>query len=56
MVSYADSFFFGITADYDSAPDVDALAWQHRETGCGAGELGRARRARKTLGLNELIG
>jgi diacylglycerol O-acyltransferase / wax synthase len=26
MVSYADSFFFGITADYDSAPDVDALA------------------------------
>ena len=26
MVSYADRFFFGITADYDSAPDVDALA------------------------------
>jgi WS/DGAT/MGAT family acyltransferase len=26
MVSYADSFFFGITADYDSAPDVDKLA------------------------------
>ncbi|WP_159229159.1 WS/DGAT/MGAT family O-acyltransferase [Mycolicibacterium vanbaalenii] len=26
MVSYADRFSFGITADFDSAPDVDALA------------------------------
>lgn len=26
MISYADQFCFGITADYDSAPDVDALA------------------------------
>jgi hypothetical protein len=26
MVSYAGRFSFGITADYDSAPDVDALA------------------------------
>ena len=26
MLSYDDQFFFGITADYDSAPDVDALA------------------------------
>ena len=26
MLSYADRFCFGITADYDSAPDVDALA------------------------------
>jgi len=26
MISYADQFSFGITADYDSAPDVDALA------------------------------
>jgi diacylglycerol O-acyltransferase / wax synthase len=26
MVSYADTFAFGITADYDSAPDIDALA------------------------------
>jgi hypothetical protein len=26
MLSYADRFSFGITADYDSAPDVDALA------------------------------
>jgi len=25
MVSYADSFIFGITADYDTAPDVDQL-------------------------------
>jgi diacylglycerol O-acyltransferase / wax synthase len=26
MVSYADAFVFGITADYDTAPDIDALA------------------------------
>jgi diacylglycerol O-acyltransferase len=26
MLSYADAFIFGITADYDTAPDVDALA------------------------------
>jgi WS/DGAT/MGAT family acyltransferase len=26
MISYADRFSFGITADYDSAPDVDKLA------------------------------
>ncbi len=26
MLSYADSFTFGITADYDAAPDVDKLA------------------------------
>lgn len=25
MLSYADRFFFGVTADFDSAPDVDAL-------------------------------
>ena len=26
MLSYADDFVFGITADYDTAPDIDALA------------------------------
>jgi WS/DGAT/MGAT family acyltransferase len=26
MVSYADSFVFGITADHDTAPDIDRLA------------------------------
>lgn len=26
MLSYADTFVFGITADYDTAPDIDALA------------------------------
>lgn len=26
MLSYADRFVFGITADYDTAPDIDALA------------------------------
>lgn len=43
MLSYAGRFSFGITADYDSAPDVDALA-----RGIEAGvhrlaELGRSR-------------
>ena len=26
MLSYADKFVFGITADYDTAPDIDVLA------------------------------
>jgi diacylglycerol O-acyltransferase / wax synthase len=26
MLSYADTFIFGITADYDTAPDIEALA------------------------------
>ena len=26
MLSYADNFIFGITADYDTAPDIEALA------------------------------
>ena len=26
MVSYADSFIFGITADYDTVPDIEVLA------------------------------
>jgi WS/DGAT/MGAT family acyltransferase len=26
MLSYADSFVFGITADYEAAPDIEALA------------------------------
>jgi len=26
MLSYADTFIFGITADYETAPDVEALA------------------------------
>ena len=26
MLSYADKFVFGITADYDTAPDIEALA------------------------------
>ncbi|PQP51514.1 WS/DGAT/MGAT family O-acyltransferase [Mycolicibacterium austroafricanum] len=44
MLSYAGRFSFGITADYDSAPDVDALA---RGIGDGVrclAELGRAER------------
>jgi hypothetical protein len=26
MLSYADTFIFGITGDFDTAPDIDALA------------------------------
>ncbi len=26
MVSYGDNFVFGITADYDTAPDIEVLA------------------------------
>jgi len=26
MLSYADKFIFGITADYDTAPDIETLA------------------------------
>jgi diacylglycerol O-acyltransferase len=26
MLSYADKFLFGITADFDTAPDIEALA------------------------------
>ena len=44
MVSYADSFFFGITADYDSAPDVDALARGIENGVRELAALGRARR------------
>lgn len=43
MLSYAGRFSFGITADFDSAPDVDALA-QGIEAGVQRlAELGRAR-------------
>lgn len=47
MVSYADSFFFGITADYDSAPDVDALARGIEDGVRGLAALGRARRRKQ---------
>lgn len=36
MISYADRFCFGITADYDSAPDIEALS---RGIECGVAQL-----------------
>ncbi|PRC42538.1 wax ester/triacylglycerol synthase family O-acyltransferase [Mycobacterium sp. ITM-2017-0098] len=43
MVSYAGRFSFGITADFDSAPDVDALARGIENAVQQLAELGRAR-------------
>ncbi|OBG36324.1 diacylglycerol O-acyltransferase [Mycobacterium alsense] len=44
MLSYADMFIFGITADYDAAPDIEALA-----TGIenGVAQLVKASRTRE---------
>lgn len=44
MVSYADQFIFGITADYDTAPDIDALATGIQD---GVARLVTASRARR---------
>jgi len=44
MVSYADSFVFGITADYDTAPDIQSLANGIEE---GVARLVGASRARR---------
>jgi diacylglycerol O-acyltransferase len=43
MVSYADTFVFGITADYDTAPDIEALAAGIEQ---GVAQLVAAARAR----------
>jgi diacylglycerol O-acyltransferase / wax synthase len=47
MVSYADSFFFGITADYDTAPEVDEFANGIED---GLKRLAAISRARRTRG------
>jgi diacylglycerol O-acyltransferase / wax synthase len=44
MVSYADTFVFGIIADYDTAPDVEALAAGIED---GVAQLVAAGRARR---------
>ena len=44
MVSYADRFIFGITADYDTAPDIEALATGIED---GVARLVKASRARR---------
>jgi WS/DGAT/MGAT family acyltransferase len=43
MLSYADTFIFGITADYDTAPDIEALAAGIEN---GVAQLVKASRAR----------
>ena len=43
MLSYADRFFFGVIADYDSAPDVDALAAGIEDAVWQLAELSRKR-------------
>ena len=49
MLSYADSFIFGITADYDTAPDIEALAAGIEDGVARLVTVGRARR--RTSGL-----
>ena len=44
MLSYADNFIFGITADYDTAPDIEALAAGIED---GVARLVAASRARR---------
>lgn len=44
MISYADNFVFGITADYDTAPDIESLAAGIEN---GVAELVKASRVRR---------
>ena len=48
MLSYADTFVFGITADYDTAPDIDALAAGIENGVAQLVEAGRTRRRKQT--------
>lgn len=43
MLSYADDFVFGITADHDTAPDVDQLATGIEEAGARLVAISRTR-------------
>ncbi len=47
MLSYADTFVFGITADYDTAPDIEALAAGIENGVAQLVEAGRARRFKR---------
>ncbi|ETW24765.1 WS/DGAT/MGAT family O-acyltransferase [Mycobacterium gastri] len=47
MVSYADNFVFGITADYDTAPDIEALAAGIEDGVARLLEVSRAQRGRR---------
>ncbi len=48
MLSYADTFVFGITADYDTAPDIDTLATGIEQGMAQLLAAARARRRRKS--------
>ncbi|MDG5481588.1 WS/DGAT/MGAT family O-acyltransferase [Mycolicibacterium gadium] len=50
MLSYADRFFFGITADFDNAPDVDALARGIEDAVQHLATLGGSRRQTRAAG------
>jgi diacylglycerol O-acyltransferase / wax synthase len=47
MISYADKFIFGITADYDNAPDIEALAVGIENGVAQLVKAGRARRSKQ---------
>jgi hypothetical protein len=47
MLSYADRFVFGITADYDTAPDIEALAAGIQEGVATLVEASRATRRKR---------
>ena len=47
MLSYADKFIFGITADYDTAPDIEALAAGIENGVAQLVEAGRSRRRKQ---------
>lgn len=49
MVSYADKFVFGITADYDTAPDIEALANGIEEGVARMVKAARSRRGTRAL-------
>ena len=58
MLSYAGRFCFGITADYDSAPDVDALARGIEDGVERLAAIGRSRRGKssQSIGLESYVG
>lgn len=47
MLSYADMFIFGITADYDTAPDIEALAAGIENSVAQLVKAGRARERKR---------
>jgi diacylglycerol O-acyltransferase len=56
MVSYADAFVFGITADYDTASDIDALAAGIERAVARLVVAGRARRRKRGAFRKQRVG